>query len=258
MGKDNIVFHALFWPGQLHSYDSKLHLPDDVSINMFLNFDGEQFSKSRGVSVDIKDIVQKYGNDAVRFYLTLIMPEYKDSSFSWKDFEEKVNGILVANLGNFIHRVLSIGKNTDISDLIKNELSSDVKDAINQATENSITHLEDNKFRAYLDEILNLSQFGNKKIDSVELWTLKKQDLDKFNTHLADLYVIVLSLMNLISPLLPDASKSLAEMLSVNDGQWEPKDHSTQMKVLLEGATIPTDPKPLFKKIDIEKENDKA
>jgi methionyl-tRNA synthetase len=102
MGKDNLVFHTIFWPGKLMIYDPKIHLPDVPSINMFLDFDKKKFSKSRGVIVDIKEIVEKFGNDRVRFYLTFIMPELKDSSFIWLDFQKKVNGILVANLGNFI------------------------------------------------------------------------------------------------------------------------------------------------------------
>jgi len=256
MGKDNLVFHTLFWPGQLHIYDPGLHLPDDVSINMFLNLDGKNFSKSRGISVDIEDIVKKYGNSAVRFYLTLIMPEYKDSSFSWKDFEEKVNGILVANLGNFIHRVLSIGKDTDISGLVKSELAGDVSDKINRAALNSIEHLENNKFRAYLDEILSLSQFGNRKIDSVKLWDLKKQDGDEFHKHLSDLYVIVLSLMHLTSPLLPEASKKLAEMFSLEVNRWEQEGFAKQMREVLEKSTVPKNPLPLFTRIDTKEEYD--
>src|SRR3990167_911865 len=83
MGKDNLIFHTIFWPAQLMVKDVNLHLPDVQSVNMFLNLDGVQFSKSKGITLRIEDIVNHYGNDPVRFYLTAIMPEVSDSSFEW-------------------------------------------------------------------------------------------------------------------------------------------------------------------------------
>src|SRR3989338_4926646 len=109
MGKDNLVFHTLFWPGKLIVYDPKLHLPDVVSINMFLNLGEEQFSKSRGIVIEVKEIIEKYGNDRVRFYLTLIMPELRDSSFVWKDFEEKAkNHLENCEFRNYLEVIINL------------------------------------------------------------------------------------------------------------------------------------------------------
>ena len=120
MGKDNLVFHTLFWPGQLHACDEKLHLPDLPVINQFLNLEGRKFSKSRGIIIDSKYFVETYGLDALRFYLTLIAPESADTDFTWADFVGKNNEILIGNLGNFVNRTLTLaqalefdGKNID-------------------------------------------------------------------------------------------------------------------------------------------------
>ena len=103
------------------------------------------------------------------------MPEIRDSSFKWNDFEEKVNGILVANLGNFVHRVLSIGKKTDSGDLEEIDVWEEISDRVFLAFKRSITHLEKSEFRAYLNEILELSSFGNSIVDREKLWEVRSK-----------------------------------------------------------------------------------
>jgi methionyl-tRNA synthetase len=252
MGKDNLVFHCLFWPGQLHVYDETLHLPDINSINMFMDLDGKAFSKSRGVVIAIKDIVEKYGNDAVRFYFTLIMPEIRDTSFVWKDFEDKVNGILVGNLGNFIHRVLSVGKKENIESFNGRKVSGETAELIHQTFTKSKELLEDCKFRDYLDSVLALSQYGNGLVNKVELWSLKEKDSDKFYESLFELYVIILALGYLMLPITPAASGKLFEMFGSEVDLWPSMENLTAgLSSILLSATIPSKPKPLFNKIDI-------
>lgn len=252
MGKDNLVFHTLFWPGQLNSFDENLHLPDVQSINMFLNYDGQQFSKSRGIVVEIKDIVEKYGNDTVRFYLTLTMPEKRDSSFNWRDFEEKVNGILVANLGNFIHRVLSLGKGENESVFNGLEVSNEVLSEIKLAFENVYSTLDNCEFRKYLSEILKLSSYGNNLIDENELWNLKSEDENKYYQVLYDLLAIIISLGYISYPLLPTSAGKLFDMLSLeNDFEWSKENVSKLIEAKLKEINLPEDPRPLFNKIEI-------
>lgn len=249
MGKDNLVFHTLFWPGQLMVYDENLHLPDIEAINQFLNFEGKQFSKSRGHVIDTREIIEKYGNDRVRFYLTLTMPETRDTIFSWDDFKEKVNGILVANLGNFIHRSLSIGKDSNISLISKLEISSDVSSAIEKAFKDAKLYLDNCEFRNYLDVVLSLSSFGNKYFDTNEVWVQKKNDSEAFQNSLANLYFIILSLGYLISPMLPEASENLFKQLDVDSGKLWPEDIG-DIKTLLLYIDTTVKPTPLFEKIE--------
>lgn len=250
MGKDNLVFHTLFWPGQLMGFDENLHLPDTVSINMFLDLDGKKFSKSRGVTIGSKEIVEQYGNDAVRFYLTLIMPETRDSSFSWQDFSEKVNGILVANLGNFIHRSLSLSKNIDIKLLDKYPIWDETKAEVEKAFENASKYLEQCEFRNYLETITLLSTYGNKLVDTEKAWELKRLNPERFEEVSKQLFYIILALGNLINPLLPHASKRLADSLNVGFHSWI--DVSSTIENLLPQIVITPELKPLFNKIEIE------
>lgn len=251
MGKDNLVFHTLFWPGQLMVYDEALHLPDTVSINMFLNFEGRQFSKSRGVSIGIDEIIEQYGNDPVRFYLTQIMPELRDSSFSWEDFKEKVNGVLVANLGNFIHRSLSLGYGLDIGDLEEHEVEPKVKEAVDKAFSSARDNLENCRFRFYLDDILALSGFGNSLVDAEMVWELKKINEDSFKHVMKQLYFIVISLGLLMNPLLPHASQRLFKMLGVETPElWPEKRSNGELFDIFRAMKPHNKPEPLFNKLE--------
>jgi methionyl-tRNA synthetase len=252
MGKDNLVFHALFWPGQLKIYDEKLHLPDNVCINMFLNYDGRQFSKSRGVVVNTKEIVDKFGNDAVRFYLTLIMPEVRDSSFNWNDFSEKVNGILVANLGNYIHRVLSIGKGLDAKNLNRNPLWDDTTAKIVESFTQVRNHLEKCEFRNYLEVITRLSSYGNALVDREKLWQLKNADEKRFMEVMKQLIFIILALGYLMIPLLPEAAGRLFNSLGLdNPERWpEPGKEIEEIEKIFKEMALSDSIKALFSKID--------
>jgi methionyl-tRNA synthetase len=106
LGKDNIPFHTIIWPAILLGYGG-LNLPYDVPANEYMRFEGEQFSKSRGVSIDIPDLLTHYDADQLRYYIAINMPENRDADFSWADFEKRINTELVGALGNFIHRAVT-------------------------------------------------------------------------------------------------------------------------------------------------------
>ncbi len=115
IGKDNIPFHTVIWPaelmalGQLYGDDpeARLNLPYDVPANEFMNFKGMKFSKSRGKTVDAPYFLSRYDPDPLRYYLTALAPETKDTEFSWEEFVERSNNELVATWGNLAHRMLS-------------------------------------------------------------------------------------------------------------------------------------------------------
>jgi methionyl-tRNA synthetase len=115
IGKDNIPFHAVIWPAQLigaqRLYDAdpsrRLNLPYDVPANEFLNLEGQKISGSRNWAVWGLDVLERYDPDPLRFYLTAVMPEARDSEWEWADFVRRNNDELVATWGNLVNRVLS-------------------------------------------------------------------------------------------------------------------------------------------------------
>ncbi len=254
MGKDNLVFHTMFWPAKLIVYDKKLHLPDVQAINMYLNFAGKQFSKSRGVVIDSKKIVEKFGNDMVRFYLTYIMPEKRDSSFTWEDFGQRVNNILIGNLSNFIHRSLSIAKKSDIKTIADFPLDEEVEQAIETAMSQSRNYLEAPEFKNYLQSILQLSAFGNKYFDEKQIWVLKKNDTNAFHKELKQLYAIIIALGILMQPLLFEGSQQLFQLLGIEvPDKWpEQEEFITTIESLIKNIDTSTKPVPLYKKLSEE------
>lgn len=251
MGKDNLIFHTIFWPGQLMGFDKELHLPDLPSINMFLDLDGEKFSKSRGVSIEIKDLVEKYGNDRVRFYMTLIMPEIRDSSFVWSDFKEKNNGILVATIGNFIHRSLSLGHGIDLDENIE-DLSDEIIENVENSFIDAKKFLEHCEFKNYLDVIVRLATLGNKLCDSEKVWTLKKDDPVKFKRVLSNLYLLNTALAYLMTPLMPEASAKLRKLLGIDLKALWPETIKNNKEFLKAACSIQMKekPEPMFQKIE--------
>lgn len=215
MGKDNLIFHTLFWPGQLRFYDDKLHLPDFPIINQFLNLEGHKFSKSRGLIVDPLEISQKFGNDIVRFYLCLIMPEDSDSNFSWDDFYEKVNNVLIGNFGNFVNRVLTLARSINFSVFSSADVHEEVAEKIIETFEMCYGHLDSCEFKEYLTNVLALSGFGNSFMSKYEPWKLKETNQKEFETIMFNLTLIVISLGLLVEPLLYTASKKLFESLGL-------------------------------------------
>jgi len=118
IGKDNIPFHAVIWPaeligaGRLYEDDQqrRLNLPYDVPANEFLNLEGKKISGSRNWAVWGLDVLERYDPDALRFYLTAVMPEARDSEWEWSDFVRRNNDELVATWGNLVNRVLSFSQ----------------------------------------------------------------------------------------------------------------------------------------------------
>ncbi len=188
IGKDNIVFHCIIFPIML-----KLHgdiLPDNVPANEFLNLEGDKMSTSRNWKLEMRDYINDFVKkengggqcvDMLRYYLTQIAPETKDSEFTWKGFQDAVNSELVSVFGNFVNRTwvlmhkLCNGKvpvfHNDLIDDQDKQLIAD----ITASKEKVESLLEQYKFREALYEVIDLSRKGNQYMQKKEPWILAKK-----------------------------------------------------------------------------------
>lgn len=107
LGKDNIPFHTIIWPGMIMGLGEGLKLPYDVPANEFLNLEGLKFSKSRNWAVWVPDYLEEFQPDPLRYVLSINMPEAADTEFTWQEFLRRNNDELVATYGNLVNRVLS-------------------------------------------------------------------------------------------------------------------------------------------------------
>jgi len=253
LAKDNIPFHSIIWPSMLMGYNSNLNLPYDIPANEYLRLKGEQFSKSRGIAIWVPDIVKKLDVDAVRYYLSINMPESKDTDWVWDDFVAKNNDELVGAYGNFVHRVVTftsnnygcIPKQGKLDDLDKKALE-EIKNTSNEVAE----ALKICSFKKGLRAAMNLAKFGNVYFNDKQPWNLVKNDKEACGTVLYICFRIVKALAIFTAPYLPFSSEKVWNIIgykdSIHNYSWE-----EALKDLEAGANIEK-PKPLFNKLSLE------
>lgn len=271
IGKDNIVFHAIIFPVIL-----KLHgniLPENVPSNEFMNLEGDKMSTSRGWSIEMDDYINDFVNkenggdqmvDALRYYLTAIAPETKDSEFTWKGFQDSVKGELVDVFGNFVNRAFVL-----MHKLCKGKVPSlhlDILDDADKTLFAELTNtklrienlLESYKFRDALFEVIDLARKGNKYMQDKEPWIVAKQlgdngqptvDAQKLIDNCLHLCLqLTANLAVFVNPFLPFAAKKMCHMMKVVDKilEWE----NAGSKNLLSVGYSLREPQLLFRKIE--------
>lgn len=253
MGQDNLTFHTIFWPGQLIGQNLDYNLPFFPSIVKFLNANGQKLSKSRGNIIDAKKVADHFGAEAIRFYITSIMPENKEGNWDWNDFKNSVNSDLGGNIGNYIHRVLSFYKNKLNSDNFDFEIDSELNTKIIETFNKVGEYLENGQFVAALSEIKKLSTVGNQYFDHNKPWEKLKTDETEAKRIIFNCIQLVNALRILINPFIPDASDRLSTNLGLN--KLESKiglDQFVFSKLELSQVNLIPDLLPLFKKIEDE------
>jgi len=252
LAKDNIPFHTLIWPSILMGYDEILNLPYDIPANEYLRLKGEQFSKSRGTAIWLPDILSKFDVDAVRYYLSINMPENKDTDWTWEDFIAKNNDELVGTYGNFVHRVItftskSFGEIPKLGNL--DELDKNALKKINETLEEVGKSISECSLKQGLRNAMNLAQFGNFYFDQKQPWNLIKNNKEACGTALHICLKIINSLAVCMAPYLPISSDRIWNILghkeSVHDVNW--KSALDELKI---GSPLEK-PEPLFKKLDL-------
>ncbi|WP_185865756.1 methionine--tRNA ligase [Blattabacterium cuenoti] len=224
IGKDNIVFHCIIFPVILKAYDGGYILPDKILANEFLHLENKKISTSKNWAVWGHEYLEDFPNqqDNLRYILIANMPEKKDNNFNWKDFQIKNNTELVAILGNFVNRSLTLVKKYN-DGVVPNPGILSIKDKnILKRIKNYPEHIgdliESYKFRESLSCFMNLAKLGNKYLTEEEPW--KKKEKKRVKTILYVSLQIVGMLAQLSEPFLPNTAKKLLEMLRLKTFFW--------------------------------------
>jgi methionyl-tRNA synthetase len=229
IGKDNIPFHAVIWPAQLAGCGVKfnqifegkdnllLTLPYDVPANEFMNLEGQKISGSRNWAVWGLDFLERYDPDALRYYLSVNMPETKDTDWDWQDFVQRNNNELLATWGNLSYRVLSFAyRNWEGKVPWPGELRSQDREILSvvEAGFDSVgEHLEAVRLRAALGEAFRLAGEVNRYLDNVKPWFEIKTDKTAAATSIYTALRAVDSLKTILAPFLPFTSEKLNRFL---------------------------------------------
>jgi methionyl-tRNA synthetase len=221
IGKDNIPFHAVIWPAQLigasHLYageaDGTLNLPTDVPANEFMNLEGKKISGSRNWAVWGLDAVDRYGPDPVRYYLTVTMPETRDTDWDWADFHRRNNDELVATWGNLANRMLTFSyRNWDGRVPDPGELRAEDNGLLAKADQAFSTvsrYFESVQLRAALGEAMALAGEANRYLDQQAPWFQIKTDPAAAAKTVYTSLRVIDSLKTLLAPVIPFSSEAL-------------------------------------------------
>jgi methionyl-tRNA synthetase len=287
IGKDNIPFHAVNWPAQLvgagewfgRLFQEKegelLNLPYDVPANEFMNLEGQKISGSRNWAVWGLDFLSRYDPDPLRFYLTINMPESKDTDWDWQDFLNRNNNELVATWGNLVNRVLSFaykhweGKVPDPGDL--RAADEEILTTVEAGFETVAREIEAVRLRAALGEAFRLASEVNKYLDTAAPWFEIKSDKTGAAKTIFTALKAIDSLKILLSPFLPFTCEKLHTYLGYDqplfgkqavESRTDNLGEHTVLRYLpasAVGSWVPSQlapgkllrkPEPLYKKLD--------
>jgi methionyl-tRNA synthetase len=279
MGKDNITFHSQIWPAELLAHNAnpgeygELALPTEVVSSEFLTVEGKKFSSSRRVVIYVRDFLDRYGPDALRYYIAVAGPETTDTNFTWAEFLRRNNDELVAGWGNLVNRTLSLaaknfgaipdrGPTTPVDDA----LLAVVRDAFPTVGNLIETHRQ----KQAITEVMRVIGEVNKYLSEQAPWKLK-EDPERVGTILNVTLQAISDCNTLISPFLPHSSQRIHELLG-NPGTLAPMPRIEEVsdldggpgypiitgtydfpkwesRPIVVGATIPA-PTPVFRKLD--------
>jgi methionyl-tRNA synthetase len=251
IGKDNIVFHSIIFPILLRDHGNYI-LPDNVPASEFLNLEGDKFSTSRNWAVWLHEYLENYPDkeDELKYVLTSIAPESKDSEFTWKEFQARINNELADIFGNFVNRTLVLthkyyegGVPTcgSLSETDK-ELISEIQRIPTRIAELIYAY----KFREAQAEAMNLARIGNKYLADQEPWKLIKTDPERVKTILNLSLQITANLSIVFLPFLPKTAKKLQNILGIEIDSWTQAGSS----ILISENEVINQPEILFAKID--------
>ena len=220
IGKDNIEFHSIIWPGMLIGYDRSLNLPYDVPSNEYLNVEGRKLSKSRRWVIEMGDALDRYDPDPWRYALAACLPEAQDVNFTWEEFVRRNNEELVATWGNLANRVLGFAyKRFDgvvpepgRLDDADRALLDQIEPAFSQVTQ----AIEAVRLKQALNEAMALAHEANRYLNLKEPWKQIKSDPAAAATSIFVALRVIDSLKTLFAPFLPFTCQRLHNDLGYN------------------------------------------
>ncbi len=236
IGKDNIPFHTVIFPSSLLATGEKWTMLHHMSSTEYLNYEDGKFSKSKGIGIFGND-VQETGipADVWRFYMFYNRPEHSDVTFTWKEFQEKVNGELIGNLSNLVNRTLTFITRFYGGNLGSGSVDTELVRRIKEKEEKITDLLEHAEERDALRTILELSGIGNKEFQEAEPWKLRNENPEKTASLLRTLLGLIRDLGIMIQPYMPQTGERLLSYLGCESDKWS--DLSDYSKCITVGKT---------------------
>ncbi|ARF09753.1 methionyl-tRNA synthetase [Indivirus ILV1] len=220
MGKDNIAFHTIFFPGSILGSGLSLPKPNKLCTTDYLNYEGQKFSKSNNIGIfgdQVANISHELGitEDYWRFYLLKIRPESHDTSFDWNEFISTCNSDLVNNIGNYINRCVSMTFKylNGQCEYVPNEYVIKVSEYISEYNQ----QFEEFRFIKAVNQCINLGTYGNQYLQMQTPWYLAKnlvENKEKLSHILGSANMICYHLIKLLLPFIPNTAQKLLKLFN--------------------------------------------
>ena len=250
IGKDNIPFHTVVFPSTLLASKEKWTMLYHMSSTEYLNYEGGKFSKSKGIGIFGNDVEETgIPADVWRFYMFYNRPEKSDFTFTWLDFQEKVNKELIGNLSNLVNRTLTFVKRFYDGNLGAGSLDESLCKEIKEKEEAITAALEKADERDAIRLIFELSDIGNKAFQDGEPWKVRKEDPEKAAVLLRTLMYLIRDLAIMITPYMPTTGDRILSFISADGMKWDSVGS-------FEGNLEVKEPELLFQKLEDDRINE--
>ncbi len=213
IGKDILRFHAAIWPAMLLS--AGLALPKCLFVHGHIISGGQKMSKTLGNVIDPFEMIEKYGAEAVRYYLMREIPPVQDGDFTIEKFESRYSADLVNGLGNLLNRVLTLAEKNPSLIQKQGEFKQVAKTA-EDVWQRYNELMAEFKFNEALEQAWSLVRLGNEYVDQQKIWELPEKDPQKFGLVIAELLLYLGHIASLIEPFLPKTSQAIFNQLGID------------------------------------------
>jgi methionyl-tRNA synthetase len=219
MGKDNITFHTVLWPAILIGAGN-LELPDEIVASEYLNMAGKKLSTSRGQVIYVRDVLERYDPDALRYYLMIAGPENQDTDFTWPEFVRRNNDELVGTWGNLVQRTL-VPAHRIFAAVPRPENLTDADETLIKEVEGALDRvaleLGQARFQIALRHAMTMAAKVNVYLGTEQPWHTIKTDRARAGTVLYVALRCIDNLKTMFTPFLPFSSQKLHQMLGYDD-----------------------------------------
>ena len=219
-GKDNIPFHTIILPSLLLGNDENWHLPDQIISSEYLTLEGRKISTSQNYAIWVKELLEHYEPDSIRYFFLANGPEKKDADFSWREFVHSHNGELLGAYGNFVNRTLMFIVKYFDGIVPKGINSPSLNNQIDALFVSIGRQIENGTFKDAIAEIFDFIRYANKFFDTRQPWITRTTDTKACENTLYQCVQIIANLAVLLSPFLPFSSEKVCKWLSINN-HWE-------------------------------------
>ena len=216
-------------------------MPDEIISSEYLTLEGRKISTSQNYAIWVKDIINRYNADSIRYYLLANGPEKKDADFSWREYVNSHNGELLGAYGNFINRTLAFINRYMNGIIPAGNLNSEVEVKIDQLFCETGEKVEAGNLRDAIDGIFEFVRYANKFFDIEQPWITRVTDVEACDNTLFNCVQIIANLAILLHPFLPFSSEKVCKWLKISN-VWE-------KQYVLTGYQLP-EIEILFERID--------